>query len=57
MFSNLLALITPPVVGIKGNVKEAVTNAVIPNLLMSAQKEGGVAQPIEVMWMVFLVSN
>ena len=48
VFSNLLALINPPVAGIKGNVKEAVTNAVIPNLLMSAQKEGGVAQPIEV---------
>ena len=48
VFSNLLALINPPVAGIKGNIKEAVTNAVVPNVVLTAQKEGGVAQPIEV---------
>lgn len=48
VFSNLLALINPPVAGIKGNIKEAVTNAVVPNVVLTAQKEGGVAQAIEV---------
>ena len=40
VFSNLLALINPPVAGIKGTINEAVTNAVITNGRISAQRDG-----------------
>ncbi len=48
VFRNLLDLINPPVAGIKGSVKEVNTNAVVPNVVLTAQKEGGVAQTINV---------
>ena len=48
VFSNLLALINPPVAGIKGNIKEASTNAVISNATLSVQKDGEPAQSLPV---------
>ena len=48
VFQNLLALINPPVAGIKGNVKEAVTNAVISNAKISAQLNGAAAEEVQV---------
>ena len=48
VFSNLLALINPPVAGIKGNVKEVVTNAVISNAKISAQRDGEPADDVPV---------
>ncbi len=48
VFQNLLALINPPVAGIKGNVKEAVTNAVISNAKISAQLDGAAAEEVQV---------
>jgi hypothetical protein len=40
VFANLLALINPPVAGVKGKVVEAVTFNVIGNALITAQLEG-----------------
>jgi hypothetical protein len=48
VFSNLLGLINPAVAGIKGNIKEIDTNAVIANVVLTAQKEGGIVQNISV---------
>ena len=48
VFSNLLALINPPVAGIKGNIKEAVTNAVIGNAKIFAQRDGLPADEVPV---------
>ena len=48
VFQNLLALINPPVAGIKGNIKEAVTNAVISNAKISAQLDGAAAEEVQV---------
>ena len=48
VFSNLLALINPPVAGIKGNIKEVVTNAVISNGRISAQRDGFSADDVPV---------
>ena len=48
VFQNLLALINPPVAGIKGNIKEAVTNAVISNAKISAQFDGAAAEEVQV---------
>ena len=48
VFQNLLALINPPVAGIKGNVKEAVTNAVISNAKIFAQLDGASADDVPV---------
>jgi hypothetical protein len=48
VFKNLLDLINPPVAGIKGNIKEAVTNAVIVNATITAQKEGEPAEAVSV---------
>ena len=48
VFSNLLALINPPVAGIKGNIKEAVTNAVIGNAKIYAQRDGLPADEVPV---------
>jgi hypothetical protein len=48
VYSNLLALINPPVAGIKGNIKEAGTNAVISNATLSVQKDGETAQSLTV---------
>lgn len=40
VFQNLLDLINPPVAGIKGSVKEIVTNIGIGNAKISAQRDG-----------------
>ena len=48
VFTNLLALINPPLAGIKGSVKEIDTNALVPNVVLTAQKEGGVEENISV---------
>ena len=48
VFSNLLALINPPVAGIKGNIKEAITNAVISNAAILAQLDGASAEDVPV---------
>jgi hypothetical protein len=48
VFSNLLALINPPVAGIKGKIKEAVTNAVITNATFTAQRDGDPASVVVV---------
>lgn len=48
VFQNLLALINPPVAGIKGNIKEVVTNAVISNGRISAQRDGFSADDVPV---------
>ena len=48
VYSNLLGLINPAVAGIKGNVKEAVTNAVIANAVISAQLDGSSAVDVAV---------
>ncbi len=50
VFSNLLSLINPAVAGIKGNIKEAVTNAVIPNgrILALLDGEPAVSVPVDV---------
>ncbi len=43
IFANLLGLINPAVAGIKGTVKEAVTNVAIGTALIVAQRDGDVA--------------
>lgn len=48
VFSNLLALINPPVAGIKGTIKEAVTNVVISNATLFAQLDGAAADAVPV---------
>jgi hypothetical protein len=48
VFKNLLDLINPPVAGIKGNIKEAVTNDVIANATILAQKDGEPAENIAI---------
>lgn len=48
VFGNLLALINPPVAGIKGNIKEAVTNEIITNGRISAQRDGFPADDVPV---------
>ena len=48
VFSNLLDLINPPVAGVKGTVKEAVTFEAIGNAVMTAQREGEPAEVISV---------
>lgn len=50
VFSNLLALINPPYAGIKGSVKERVTNIAITNAEIIAQKDGepAVTYPVDV---------
>lgn len=48
IFRNLLDLINPPVAGIKGSVKEAVTFKSISGVVMTAQLDGIVAQTIDV---------
>jgi hypothetical protein len=48
IFRNLLDLINPPVAGIKGSVKEAVTFKSISGVVMTAQLDGNVAQTIDV---------
>jgi hypothetical protein len=48
VFSNLLALVNPPIAGIKGTVKEAVTNAIISNAQIFAQRDGFPAENVPV---------
>ncbi len=48
VFRNLLDLINPPVAGIKGTIKESVTNSVIANATISAQKDGAPAEAVVV---------
>lgn len=48
VFGNLLALINPPVAGIKGTIKEAVTNAEIVNGRVVVQREGEPAVDVAV---------
>jgi hypothetical protein len=48
VFSNLLALINPPVAGVKGSIKEAVTNKTISGIQLTAQLEGDIAKAIDV---------
>ena len=47
-FSSLLAMINPPVAGVKGSIKESVTFSVIDDAQMTAQLEGEVAKTIEI---------
>ena len=48
IFQNLLALINPSVAGIKGNIKEIDTNAVISNATISAMRDGQPAESVAV---------
>lgn len=48
VFANLLALINPPVAGIKGKIKASVTNAIIANATVVAQQDGEPAVDISV---------
>lgn len=48
VYSNLLALINPAVAGVKGNIKEAITNDVIANGKISAQRDGFPADDVPV---------
>ena len=48
VFGNLLALINPPVAGLKGSIKEAVTFEPVPNVAMSVQADGQPAINVEV---------
>jgi len=48
VFGNLLALINPPVAGVKGSIKEAVTNKTISGVQLTAQLDGEVAKAIDV---------
>lgn len=48
VFKNLFDLINPPVAGIKGNIKEAVTNAVITNATLTAMRDGEPAENVPV---------
>lgn len=48
VFRNLLDLINPPVAGVKGTVKAAGSNTPITNAVVTLQKEGGQAVPVEV---------
>jgi hypothetical protein len=48
VFRNLLDLINPPVAGIKGTIKESVTNSVIANATISVQKDGAPAEAVVV---------
>jgi hypothetical protein len=47
-FSSLLALINPPVAGVKGSIKEAVTNKIIVGAQMTSQLDGEVAKAVDV---------
>lgn len=47
-FSNLLALINPPVAGVKGSIKESDTNLTISGVQMTAQLDGEAAQTIDI---------
>jgi hypothetical protein len=47
VFSNLLALINPPVAGVKGSIKETGTNKIIEGVQLTAQLEGEIAKGID----------
>ena len=48
VFGNLLALINPPVAGVKGSIKEVGTNASIIGAQLTAQLDGDIAKAIDV---------
>ncbi len=48
VFSNLLGMINPAVAGIRGHVKEAVTNMAIAKASIVAQRDGDVAEVVPV---------